>query len=137
MLLQIALFHFSLWLSSIQLCIHIFSFHLSVHGYLGCFHILAIVNSASMNTGVYINFYLEFSLDIYPGVGLLGFPGDSDGKEYACNAGDWGSIPGSGRLPEEGNANPLQYSCLKKSMDRGTRQATVHGVTKNWTRLSD
>ena len=78
-----------------------------------------------------------FSLDIYPGVGLLGFPGDSDGKEYACNAGDWGSIPGSGRLPEEGNANPLQYSCLKKSMDRGTRQATVHGVTKNWTRLSD
>ena len=76
-------------------------------------------------------------MDICPGVGFLGFPGDSDVKEYACNAGDWGSIPGSGTPPEEGNANPLQYSCLKKSMDRGARQATVHGVTKNWTRLSD
>ena len=45
----------------------------------------------------------------------LGFPGSSDSKESACNAGDPGSIPGSGRSPGEGNGNPLQYSCLEKS----------------------
>ena len=49
----------------------------------------------------------------------LGFPGDSDGKESACNAGDPGSIPGLGRYPGEGNGNPLQYSCLENPMDRG------------------
>ena len=57
-------------------------------------------------------------------------------KESACNAGDPGSIPGSGRSPE-GNCNPLQYSCLENSMDRGAWKATVHGVTKSWIRLSD
>ena len=49
----------------------------------------------------------------------IGFPGDSDSKEYACNAGDLGSVAGSGRSPEEGNGNTLQYSCLENSMDRG------------------
>ena len=49
----------------------------------------------------------------------LGFPGGSDGKASACNVGDPGSIPGSGRSPGEGNGNPLQYSCLENSMDRG------------------
>ena len=48
-----------------------------------------------------------------------GFPGGSNGKESACNAGDPGSIPGSGRSPGEGNGNPLQYSCLGNPMDRG------------------
>ena len=48
-----------------------------------------------------------------------GFPGGSDGKEPACNAGDPCLIPGSGRCPEEGNGNPLQYSCLENPMDRG------------------
>ena len=48
-----------------------------------------------------------------------GFPGGSEGKASACNAGDSGSIPGSGRSPGEGNGNPLQYSCLKNPMDRG------------------
>ena len=67
----------------------------------------------------------------------MGFPGGSDGKEYACSAGDLGSIPGSGRSPGEGNGNPLQYSCLENSMDRGAQQATVHGVAKSQTRLSD
>ena len=43
----------------------------------------------------------------------MGFPGGSDGKESTCNAGDPGSIPGSGRSPEEGKGNPLQYSCLE------------------------
>ena len=66
----------------------------------------------------------------------LGFPGDSDGKESACNAGDLGSIPGSGRSPGEGNGYPLQYSCLENPMDRGPWQATVHGVTKSRTQLS-
>ena len=65
------------------------------------------------------------------------FPSGSDGKESACNAGNPGSISGSGRSRGEGNGNPLQYSCLENSMDRGAWQATVHGVTKSWTRLSD
>ena len=53
----------------------------------------------------------------------------SDGKESACNAGDLGLIPGSGRSPGEGNGNPLlQYSCLENPMDRVAWQATVHGV---------
>ena len=52
------------------------------------------------------------------------------GKESARNAGDSGSIPGSGRFPGEENGNPLQYSCLENSMDRGAWWATVHGVAK-------
>ena len=63
----------------------------------------------------------------------LGFPGGSDSKEFACNAGDPGSFHGSGRSPGEGNGNPLQYSCLESSMDRGAWWATVHGVPKSRT----
>ena len=63
--------------------------------------------------------------------------GGSDGKESACNAGDPGSIPGSGRAPGEGNGYLLQCSCFENSMDRGAWWATVHGVPKNWTQLSD
>ena len=59
----------------------------------------------------------------------LGFPDGSDAKESAYNAGDLGSIPGLERSPGEGNGNPLQYSCLENSMDRGAWRATVHGVT--------
>ena len=66
-----------------------------------------------------------------------GFPDSSIGKESACNAGDPGSVPGSGRSPGEGNGNPLQYSCLKNPMEGEALQATVHGVTKSQTRLSD
>ena len=69
-----------------------------------------------------------------------GFPDGSAGKESACNKGDTGdtsSIPGSGRSPEEGNGNPLQYSCLGKCMDRGAWQATVQRVAKSWPRLSN
>jgi len=58
-------------------------------------------------------------------------------KNPPANAGDVGSIPGLGRSPEGEHGNPLQYFCLKNSMDRGTWWATVHGVTKNLTRLSD
>ena len=58
----------------------------------------------------------------------LGFPGDSDSKESACNAEDPGSVPGSARSPGEGNGYPLQYSCLENSIDRGACQATVYEV---------
>ena len=67
---------------------------------------------------------------------ILSFPGGSGGKESACNAGDLGSIPGLGRSPGGGNGYPLQYSCLKNSMDRGTWQAAVHRVAKSWTQLN-
>ena len=67
----------------------------------------------------------------------MGFPGGSEVKVSACNVGDLGSIPGSGRSPGEGNGNPLQYSCLENPMDRGAWRATVHGVAKSRTRLSD
>ena len=67
---------------------------------------------------------------------LLGFPGVSDRKESACNAEDPGLIPGSERF-QEGNGYPLQYSCLENPMDRGAWWATVHGVAKSQTRLSD
>ena len=67
----------------------------------------------------------------------MGFPSGSHGKESACNMGDPGSIPGSERAPGEGNSYPLQYSCLENVMDRGVWQATVHGVAKSRTRLSD
>ena len=67
----------------------------------------------------------------------MGFPGGSEVKAPACNLGDLGSIPGLGRFPGKGNGNPVQYSCLENPMDRGAWWATVHGVTKSWTRLSD
>ena len=60
----------------------------------------------------------------------IGFLGGSDSKESACNAGDLGLIPGSGRSPGEGNGNALQCSCLENSMDRGTWRATVYGVAE-------
>ena len=73
-------------------------------GYLGHFQILAIMNKRGFLV--------------------------AQSKESACNAGDRVSIPGSGGSPGEGNGNPLQYSCLEKSMDRGAGQATVHGITE-------
>ena len=60
----------------------------------------------------------------------MGYPGGSDGKESACNAGHPGSIPALGRSPGEGNGNPLQYSCPENSMDRGVWPATVHGLAE-------
>ena len=61
---------------------------------------------------------------------VVGFPGGSVGKESDCNAGDPGSIPGLERSPGEGKGNPLQYSSLENSMDRGTWKAPVHGITE-------
>ena len=68
---------------------------------------------------------------------VMGFTGGSEGKESACNAGDLGSVPGLGRFPGEGNGNLLQYSCLENHMDGGAWWATVHGVAKSQTRLSN
>jgi len=61
----------------------------------------------------------------------------SDSKTSACSVGDLGSIPGSGRSPGEGKGNPFQYSGLENSMDGGAWWATVHGVSKSQTQLSD
>ena len=62
-----------------------------------------------------------------------GLPGDSDGKESACNAGNLSSIPESGRSPGDGYGNPLYYYCLENPMDRGAWRATDYGVTKSQT----
>ena len=72
--------------------------------------------------------------------GSVGLPQWLSGKESACSTrdpGDADSIPELERSPGGGNDNPLQYSCLENSMDSGAWQATVHGVTKSWTQLSD
>ena len=61
---------------------------------------------------------------------MRGFPGGSDGKESACNAGKPDSIPGSRRSPGGGHSNPLQFSCLENPMDRGVQQVTMHGITR-------
>ena len=65
------------------------------------------------------------------------FPGGSNGKESACNAGDMSLIPWSKIFPGEGNGNPLQYSCIENPMDGGAWQALVHGVAQSWKRWSD
>ena len=64
-------------------------------------------------------------------------PGGSDGKEYTCNVGELGSIPGSRRSLGEGTGCPLQYFCLENCMDNGPRWATVHRVAKSWIQLKD
>ena len=72
-----------------------------------------------------------------------GFPGGTVVKNLPASVGDAGDTsdmsltPGSGRSPGVGNGYPLQYSCLGNSMDRGGWLATVHRVTKNWTRLRE
>ena len=91
----------------------------------------------SVNVILFENKIFIDAINLRCGHNGLGFPGGSDGKESAHNAGDLGLISGSGRFPGEGNGNALQYSCLENSVDRGAWRATVHGVTKSWTRLSN
>ena len=83
---------------------------------------------------LYIYIPIHYFLYSFP---LWSLPDGSVGKECACNVEDPGLIPGWGRSPGEGNGNPLQYSCLENSMDRGACWAVVHGVTKSRTGLSD
>ena len=79
----------------------------------------------AINMDIYVN------VDIYDLPGF--FSGGSESKESACNAGDLVLILGSGRSPGGGHGQPLQYSCLENSMDRGAWWAAVHGVAKSWT----
>ena len=83
------------------------------------------------------NYYYAIRITRLPCVIFVYFPGGSDGKESACNAGDPGSIPGLGRSHGEGNGNPPQYSCLENSMDRGVWRVKVHGFAKSQTQQSD
>ena len=71
-----------------------------------------------------------YFINIFKELKDVGFPGGLAVKNLPDNAGDTGLIPGSGRSPREGNGNPLQYTCLENSMDRGAWQAVVHGITK-------
>ena len=64
---------------------------------------------------------------------ILVFPGSLAVKNLPANAGNMSSVPQLGRSPGEGNGNPLQYSCLGNSMDRGAWQAMVYGLTQSWT----
>ena len=80
---------------------------------------------------------MDFAFKLRKRLCHVGFPGGSDGKEFAPSAGDLGLIPRLGRSPGKGSGNPLQYSCLGNWMDRGAWWATVHGVAKSLTQLRD
>ena len=82
----------------------------------------------------YIRVYVSMYLVSFT---RMGSPGGSDSEESTCNTGDLGSIPGSRRSPGEEHDNPLQYSFLENSVHSGTWQATVQGVSKSQTLLSD
>ena len=85
-----------------------------------------------MQLGLCIFLFIHSFTQVFNGhLECVSFPEGSDGKESACNAGDAGSIPGSGSSPGEGNGNPLQYSCLENPTDRGAWRATVCGVAKD------
>ena len=90
-------------------------------------HIMLCTPSLVLETMTFI-----LSSNLYV-VRAQGFPGGSEVKASACNEGDLGSIPGSGRFPGEANGNPLQYSCLENPMGRGVWWAIVHGVAKSRT----
>ena len=91
-----------------------------------------ILNHWITRGALFFIFLLEYNCFFFFFLGgeVRGFPHSSVSKESACNAGDPGSIPRSGRPPGEGNGNPFQYSCLENPMDGGAWQATVHGVAR-------
>ena len=80
---------------------------------------------------------LSYLNNKYLNIQSLGFPGGSVVKNLLANARDVGLIPALGRSPGKRNGTPLQYCCLENPMDRGAWWATVHGVTKSHTQLSD
>ena len=93
---------------------HNFLIHLSVSGHLGCFHVLAIVNSAPMNIGVHVSLSILVSLVCMPSSGIIG---SLSWKNLPAMLGDLGLIPGLGSSPGEGKGYPLQYLGLENSMD--------------------
>ena len=93
------------------------------------FSLPVLINKASLEQA------MSISLSIAPGCHPPA--GGSDSKYSVCNTGDQGLIPGSERSPGEGNGNPFQHSCLENPTDRGAWWATVYGVSKSQTRLSD
>ena len=117
-----------------------------------CFTLVNMVCPTPFNTWLYFKYYLigayifvlcqknplskQSLFLIWCQLISWDFPSGQDGKESICNVGDPDSSLGLGRYPGEGNGNPLQYSCLENSMDRGTWQATVHGVpeSRTWMR---
>ena len=89
-----------------------------------------------LNSHVTDGYRICLNIPFYQGIiniNQWSFHVGSNGKEFACNAGEQDSIPGSGRSPGKGNGYPLQYSYLENSMDTGAWQATIHGATKNQT----
>ena len=93
-------------------------------------------NSSSWCIYIYVTLWPKHCLILIYWI-HMGFLGSLNGEESACNVKDLGSIPGLGKIPREGHCNPLQYSCLENSMDRGAWWATVHGVAKSQTWLSN
>ena len=89
---------------------------------------LFLLSLKTLSPSIRLNrFYEEIPLFNIKFLYTMGFPDGSDGKKSAFNAGDLGSIAGLVRCSGEGNGNPLQYSCLENSMNRGVWGATVHG----------
>ena len=112
---------------TVNIVIKNFLFHFSV--------ISVIMPSGNCNFFFFYFFILFFNFTVLSLHFWKCFPHSSVGKESACNAGELGSILGSGRYPGEENGNPLQYSCLEIPMDRGAWWATVHGVARIGHRL--